>query len=75
MKFFDTLIPLSDNKSYKDLITFVPDRPGHDLRYAIDSSKIQKQVNWFPKIEFHEGLKETVRWYIDNEKWWRKNSK
>lgn len=58
------------NKS-EDLITYVLDRPGHDLRYAIDSSKIQKELNWKPTYSFEEGLKETVEWYLNNEEWWK----
>lgn len=54
---------------YKKLITFVPDRPGHDLRYAIDSSKIQKELNWQPLESFETGLRKTVKWYLSNPKW------
>ena len=52
-----------------DLITFVSDRAGHDLRYAIDSSKLQKELGWEPSLQFKEGLERTVRWYLDNEAW------
>ena len=69
---FDSLMPLSPNKSYKELIAFVPDRLGHDFRYAIDSSKIKNQLSWMPDKDFYDGLKETAKWYIDNESWWRK---
>ena len=51
------------------LITFVKDRAGHDLRYAIDSSKLQKELNWTPSLQFEEGLEKTVSWYLDNDKW------
>ncbi|MFH2140901.1 MAG: dTDP-glucose 4,6-dehydratase [Bacteroidota bacterium] len=51
------------------LISFVKDRAGHDLRYAIDSSKIEKELNWFPQIKFSEGLEKTASWYLENEKW------
>ncbi len=51
------------------LITFVKDRAGHDLRYAIDSSKIQKELSWVPSLQFAEGLEKTVDWYLQNEKW------
>ena len=51
------------------LITFVKDRAGHDLRYAIDSSKLQKELNWAPSLQFEEGLEKTVTWYLDNNKW------
>ena len=53
-----------------DMIEFVPDRPGHDKRYSIDSSKLEKEVNWKPKYDFDESLKETVTWYLENKEWW-----
>lgn len=56
---------------YSDLITFVADRPGHDGRYAIDSSKIQNELGWKPAENFESGLKKTVQWYLKNEGWWR----
>ena len=52
-----------------DLITFVTDRPGHDERYAIDSSKLQRELGWEPSLQFEEGLEKTVRWYLDNREW------
>ena len=55
----------------RELVEFVVDRPGHDLRYAIDSSKIQQELGWAPSVDFSEGLARTVRWYLDNEWWWR----
>jgi len=57
------------NKS-NDLIEYVDDRPGHDKRYSIDASKIQKEINWKPKYEFKESLKDTVEWYDENYSWW-----
>ena len=57
---------------FRDLITFVDDRPGHDLRYAIDASKIQKELGWFPEESFESGLRKTIQWYIDNENWWKR---
>jgi dTDP-glucose 4,6-dehydratase len=54
------------------LIRHVKDRPGHDRRYAIDSSKIQRELGWSPQISFEEGMERTVRWYLENEVWWRK---
>ena len=57
--------------SYRDLITFVDDRPGHDKRYAIDSSKLQTSLGWKPEESFESGIVKTVRWYLDNEWWWR----
>jgi dTDP-glucose 4,6-dehydratase len=56
--------------SRRDLVTYVVDRPGHDLRYAIDASKIERELGWRPKRDFETGLRETVRWYLDNEPWW-----
>lgn len=53
------------------LITFVTDRPGHDLRYAIDPSRIRQELGWRPSVTLEEGLRRTVRWYLDNEAWWR----
>ena len=52
-----------------DLITFVTDRPGHDARYAIDSTKLQKELGWEPSLQFEEGIEKTVRWYLDNQEW------
>ena len=52
------------------LITFVPDRPGHDRRYAIDASKLKRDLGWTPVESFESGLAKTVRWYIDNPAWW-----
>ena len=57
------------NFDYKNLISFVADRPGHDKRYSIDSSKISKSLGWQPKIRFSEGLHETIKWYINNPGW------
>lgn len=51
------------------LITFVKDRPGHDLRYAIDATKISKELNWVPSLDFEEGLERTINWYLNNDKW------
>ena len=63
--------PVSAN-SYRKLITFVADRPGHDIRYAVNASKIIKELGWEPKISFENGLKQTVKWYLANAKWWNK---
>ncbi|MEP9385695.1 dTDP-glucose 4,6-dehydratase [Mesorhizobium sp. KR9-304] len=57
--------------SYRDLITFVSDRPGHDRRYAIDASKIRRELGWQPAETFESGLARTVRWYLDNDWWWK----
>lgn len=60
----DKLVP--GNYPYKNLIEFVPDRPGHDMRYAIDASKISKELNWMPKNTFMSGLRKTILWYLKN---------
>lgn len=65
----DDIKPRSDGKSYKEQITFVKDRLGHDLRYAINCSKIEKELGWKPKHNFEDGLKETIQWYLNNEDW------
>ena len=56
---------------HRDLITFVVDRPGHDLRYAIDCTKIERELGWRPFETFETGLRKTVRWYLDNKVWWQ----
>jgi len=56
---------------HADLITFVADRPGHDLRYAIDPGRIREELGWRPSVTLEEGLERTVRWYLDNAPWWR----
>lgn len=58
-------------RPYADLITFVTDRPGHDARYAIDPTRIATELGWRPSVTLEEGLEKTVRWYLDNEAWWR----
>lgn len=69
-KILDELVPNKfDLSSYTDLITFVKDRPGHDLRYAIDATKIKKELNWVPQETFETGLRKTVKWFLENEKW------
>lgn len=57
-------------KNYRDLIRFVKDRPGHDVRYAIDATKIEQELGWVPQESFGSGLKKTVHWYLNNEEWW-----
>ena len=56
---------------YEELISFVQDRPGHDLRYAIDPSRIREELGWRPSVTLEEGLRKTVMWYLENESWWR----
>ena len=56
----------------EDLITYVTDRKGHDLRYAIDPEKIHKELGWLPSVRFEDGIEKTIDWYIDNREWWEK---
>ena len=67
--FFDLQQSPNPNKPPK-FITYVKDRPGHDRRYAIDSSKLQNELGWVPQIGFDEGMAMTVKWYQDNQDWW-----
>ena len=62
--------PLDNGKSYKDQIVFVPDRPGHDFRYSIDSFKIMNELSWSPKESFETGIEKTISWYLKNQDWW-----
>ncbi len=66
----DELKPRSDGKKYSEQITFVADRPGHDMRYAIDAGKIERELGWKPAETFETGLRKTVQWYLDNKWWW-----
>ncbi len=66
----DELAPRSDNRSYSEQITYVPDRPGHDLRYAIDASKIARELDWHPQETFESGIRKTVLWYLENKDTW-----
>ena len=59
------------DRPYSGQITFVQDRPGHDLRYAIDPTRIREELGWRPSVTLEEGLERTVRWYLENEAWWR----
>jgi dTDP-glucose 4,6-dehydratase len=76
----DELKPISDNPAfsrssmvnYNELIIFVKDRPGHDIRYAIDASKIGKELGWVPEESFETGIRKTVKWYLNNENWWKR---
>lgn len=72
-----TLCDLLDEQApgdapYRELITFVADRPGHDLRYAIDAGKIERELGWRPAETFETGLRKTVHWYLHNREWWRR---
>jgi dTDP-glucose 4,6-dehydratase len=66
----DRLRPRPSGKPHRDLVSFVADRPGHDKRYAMDPSKIERELGWSPRIDFARGLEDTVRWYLDNRRWW-----
>ena len=66
----DELKPRKGNQTYRDLISFVTDRPGHDQRYAVDPSKIEQKIGWKAKTKFEEGLRKTISWYLDNHDWW-----
>jgi dTDP-glucose 4,6-dehydratase len=65
----DEISPNADLGSRRKLLTFVKDRPGHDRRYAIDASKIERELGWHPAEGFESGLRKTVRWYLDNPAW------
>ena len=66
----DELRPRAEGR-YEDLITYVSDRPGHDLRYAIDPSRLMNELGWKPQENFESGIRKTVRWYLENEWWWK----
>ena len=66
----DKIQPRNNSKSYKDLIEFIKDRPGHDRKYGINSTKAMRELDWKPKIEFHQALEDTIKWYLDNQGWW-----
>jgi len=68
----DELLPNSAFKPHKQLLTYVTDRPGHDLRYAIDASKIARELGWKPEETFETGLRKTVEWYLQNKQWWQR---
>jgi dTDP-glucose 4,6-dehydratase len=66
----DHLAPRTGGASHRELVTFVPDRPGHDFRYAMNFSKLKAELGWQPRHSFEQGLLTTVKWYIDNRAWW-----
>ena len=68
-KILDELKPQANGQTYASLITFVKDRPGHDLRYAIDATKIQNELGWTPTETFETGIRKTVEWYLNNQEW------
>jgi len=65
----DNLLPESSHKPHRELIEFVKDRPGHDMRYAIDANKIEKELGWTPEETFETGLRKTIEWYLSNDTW------
>lgn len=67
----DELLPNSGHRPHRNLRQFVQDRPGHDLRYAIDASKIERELGWLPQETFETGLRKTVQWYLENQSWWQ----
>lgn len=71
-KILDELKPQASGQAYESLITFVKDRPGHDLRYAIDATKIQEELGWTPTETFETGIRKTVQWYLNNLDWCRR---
>ena len=71
-KILDELKPQANGQTYESLITFVKDRPGHDLRYAIDATKIQNELGWTPTETFETGIRKTVEWYLNNLDWCRR---
>jgi len=71
-KILDELRPQTNTQPYESLITFVKDRPGHDLRYAIDAAKIERELGWKPQETFETGIRKTVEWYLDNLEWCRR---
>ena len=72
IKILDNIKPSNNLKSYINLVTYVEDRLAHDYRYAIDCEKINKELNWKPKVSFQEGIKKTVKWYLKNIDWLNK---
>ena len=69
MKVLDQKQPIDG--SYADQIKFVTDRPGHDLRYAIDPTRMQTELKWRPSVTLEQGLEKTVDWYLNNQDWWK----
>ena len=67
----DELVPNSPFRPHADLIAFVADRPGHDRRYALDSGRVRRELGWRPSLSLQEGLERTVRWYLENRRWWQ----
>lgn len=68
----DAVLPRKSAQSYKQLITFVKDRPGHDRRYAVDISKTQREIGWKPRFKFDHGMNHTISWYLQEKSWWER---
>ena len=71
-RLLDEMLPNNANRPHERLIQFVTDRPGHDARYAIDASKIRDELGWRPRHDFDAGLRDTVRWFLENRGWWER---
>lgn len=67
----DRILPRQDGRSYREQISFVADRPGHDFRYAIDATKLERDLGWKPLETFETGIEKTIRWYLENRDWWK----
>ena len=67
----DEILPRDNGLVYSELIHYVTDRPGHDFRYAIDATKIEKELGWLPIESFETGVRKTIQWYLDNRSWWK----
>jgi len=67
----DEILPRDNGLVYSELIHYVTDRPGHDFRYAIDATKIEKELGWLPIESFETGVRKTIQWYLDNQTWWK----
>jgi dTDP-glucose 4,6-dehydratase len=67
----DRIEPRADGRSYREQISFVPDRPGHDFRYAIDATKLETTLGWKPEENFESGMAKTISWYLAHRDWWQ----
>ncbi|MDQ7019624.1 MAG: dTDP-glucose 4,6-dehydratase [Robiginitomaculum sp.] len=70
----DEMRPRADGKPYAEQLRFTKDRPGHDFRYAIDATKIKADLGWEPSLTFTQGMRKMVKWYLDNQSWWREGA-